>query len=355
MLNRRVAAQCHILRMLNGQGKHLSFHTPGHKRAGADITELSYSDNLSSPRGVIARAEEDVAKILGAKRSFLLTDGSTSGVYAMLYALRTAGCKRIAVPAFSHISVKHGCELTGLLPVWIAQRKTLGIPVQPVREELERGLREADALLLTSPDYYGNAAPLAAARDLCTAAGKPLAVDGAHGSHLHFTQLHAGKYADLWVDGAHKSLPALTQGAVVSAGGDRWAELLGASVVRFRTTSPSYPILASVEYAVKYPRNQAIERAAEELKTRLGAYPNDDWSKMILPFGERAGEAQQALEARGIYPEFNDGNYLCFYLSPCTKIGELKKREAALRGLPRGEAAEEGEEPAPYGCDMLWK
>ena len=83
---------CHIGEMLRAQKRpHISFHTPGHKRAGADITELPYSDNLLSPCGVIARAEEDVARIAGAERAFLLTDGSTSGVHAMLLALREAG------------------------------------------------------------------------------------------------------------------------------------------------------------------------------------------------------------------------------------------------------------------------
>ena len=101
---------CRIAEMLARQKKHVSFHTPGHKRAGTDITELSYSDDLSSPRGVIKTAEEEIARILGAERSFILTDGSTSGVYAMLAALRAAGCKRIAVPTFSHISVQNGCR-----------------------------------------------------------------------------------------------------------------------------------------------------------------------------------------------------------------------------------------------------
>ena len=99
--------------MLDAQKKHVSFHTPGHKRAGADITELSYSDNLYAPSGVIARAEHDVAEILGAKRSFLLTDGSTSGVFAMLYAVKCEGAAAIAAPAYSHVCVKHACEVLG--------------------------------------------------------------------------------------------------------------------------------------------------------------------------------------------------------------------------------------------------
>ena len=53
----------HIAEMLRSQKKgHISFHTPGHKRAGADITELSYSDNLSSPSGVLSDAEKGIAE-----------------------------------------------------------------------------------------------------------------------------------------------------------------------------------------------------------------------------------------------------------------------------------------------------
>ena len=83
--------RCHIADMLRAQKRHISFHTPGHKRAGADITELSYSDDLSDPTGVLALAQADVARILGADASFFLTDGSTSGIFAMLFALPRAG------------------------------------------------------------------------------------------------------------------------------------------------------------------------------------------------------------------------------------------------------------------------
>lgn len=339
-----------IADMLKAQkGRHLSFHTPGHKRPGADITELSYSDNLASPCGVLAAAEKDVAEILGADRSFLLTDGSTSGVFSMIYALRLSGGRRLALPGFSHPSAFHALKALGVEPVPIDCEIAYGIPRQPETEAIERALKEADALFLTSPDYYGFFAPLAAAKALCEREGKPLLLDGAHGGHLHFTKDHAGKFADLWVDGVHKSLPALTQGAVVSGKG-AWAERLQQAVLYFRTTSPSYPILASVEYAVKYPRNVRLEGLAEEFKTRHGCVKNDDWTKILVPFGDRAEEAERALEKRGIYPEFCDGNYLLFYLSPCTKPRELKILGKNLLKLPRGRV----EKDAPCGAIPMY-
>lgn len=332
-------SECRIAHMLKGQKRHISFHTPGHKRAGADITELSYSDNLACPHGAIARAEAEIAHILGADKSFILTDGSTCGVHAMLYALRASGVKSVAYSSRSHASVKRGCQILGLKGAEIPTEESAGIPRQPTEEALEGAIESADALLLTSPDYYGNFPPLAFAKQLCVKAGKPLVVDGAHGAHLHFTEWHAGKFADMWVDGVHKSLPALTQGAVVSARGAQWAELLAEGVRAFRTTSPSYPVMASVEYAVKYPRNEQIERAAEQAKRALGAVKNADWSKIVVGFGAYADDAERYLQSRGAYAEFNDGNYLMFYLSPCTKIKELKKLVKLAKGLPRAEIA----------------
>lgn len=318
--------------------KHISFHTPGHKKRGADITELSYSDNLSAPTGVIGQAQADIAHILGADASFLLTDGSTSGVYAMLMALRDAGVRKLAVPVCSHVSVLRGSSLMGLELIPVAQEFSGGIARQPTVEAVRHAMETADALILTSPDYYGFFPDLGAIAELMQAQNKPLVIDGAHGSHLHGTALHASNYASMWVDGVHKSLPAMTQGAVVSAKGI-WTDLLAESVPCFRTTSPSYPILASIEYAVKYPRNERIERAAEGVKRALGALENPDWSKIVIPFGKKSGDARRFLESRGVYPEFDDGNYLMFYLSPATRRRELKKLVQLVKRLPRGEVA----------------
>lgn len=330
-----------IAEMLRKQKKHISFHTPGHKRAGLDITELSYSDNLSAPAGVIARAEEDIAKAAGAARAFLITDGSTCGVHALLYALARSGGKSVAYSAFSHPSVKNGCRLAGLREVEIPVKEEKEIPLQPTVEQMEQALKEADALLLTSPDYYGNIPDLAAARAMCNRMGKLLLIDGAHGSHLRFGEQYAGKYADLWVDGAHKSMPAFTQGAAAFAVSDGWAEFLRQALLIFRTSSPSYPIMASVEHAYKIGRNKKIEEYARQMKKRVKAYDNADWSKIVIPFGKYAEGAQNYLQAHKVYPEFNDGSYLMFYLSPSTKKKHLKKLEKLLKKLPRAEVQTE--------------
>ena len=316
-INKSVANACHIYKMLktHARGKHLSFHTPGHKVGKWDVTELAYADNLASPNACILQAETDVAKILGAEKSFILTDGSTSGVFSMLYASKKLGAKRILAQSNSHKSVFNACAVLNLdLALFDG-------------EELINQITKADALLLTSPDYYGKIPNLCELAKRCKAENKLLLIDGAHGGHLHFDKsLYAGAYADLWVDGVHKSLPAFTQGAVVSAKTQAGANALYEGVQIFRTTSPSYPIMASVEYAVKYPRNIKLEeivRAFAQTQTNR-VQVNADYTKLCVRFGKNAFDADKELQAMGIYAEFCDGDWVVFYLSPATLPREFR-------------------------------
>lgn len=333
-----VLRACHIYRTLktHARGKHISFHTPGHKAGKWDITELAYSDNLSAPKGCILQAEKDIAAILGAEKSFILTDGSTSGVFSMLFAAKKLGARCVLVSCNSHKSVFNACAVLGLKLLTFENASAERIPLPITKNTLGENFDKADAVLLTCPDYYGNIADLSAIAARCQKANKLLLIDGAHGGHLHFQkEIYAGSYADFWVDGVHKSLPALTQGAVVSAKTKDGGKALYQGVQYFRTTSPSYPIMASVEYAVKYPRNIKMEACArvfaEKFQDRV--YLGKDWTKLCTRFGKHAFEVEKALQEKGIYAEFCDGNVIVFYLSPATNMREWKILIKALSRL----------------------
>ena len=368
-LDKKTARDCKIYTMLKKAQKRekYSFHTPGHKISGWDITELDFSDNLSCPIGCIKQAQEDVAKLLGADASFFLTDGSTSGVLAMLYVAKSKGVKKLAVPYYSHKSVFNGCKLLEIQPVVFGKKIVKNIPNQPTRVEMSENLSQADALFLTSPDYYGNVADLSYARQLCDEQNKLLLIDGAHGGHLRFEGTkYAGMFADVWVDGVHKSLPALTQGSIVSAKTKELSAILQEAVDVFRTTSPSYPIMASIEFAIKFPRNEALEQAVAQFKKEYLAriYQNEDYTKLCILTGKDGERLQKRLQNQGIYAEFFDGNILMFYLSPATKMRvftALKKaliREFATLSVYKTEEEKSVQHnPAPMllqNCEREW-
>ena len=348
----------HIYSQLKKSRFTKSFHMPGHKAHGdfknkfpvapLDITELSYSDNLACPKGIIAEAQKDIAEILGAQKSYILTDGSTSGVLSMIYAVKGRGTK-IIVPRNCHQSVWNACKILGLEPVIVQGENKDGL-MTPPPPELIKELIENDitigAMIVTSPDYYGRVAPLKEYSQILKKNKRLLIVDGAHGTHLAFEQDrrgYAGVYADLWVDGAHKSLPALTQGAVVSANNKELIPALEEGLNIFRTTSPSYPIMASVEYAIKFIKNneKALADAVEAVKAFrekcvLPVLENDDWTKIVVDFSARgisADEAAKRLEKRGIYAELSDGRYIIFYASVMTTAAELNSLNFAISSI----------------------
>ena len=337
----------------------IRLHMPGHKNfpafraafpvAPIDITELSFSDDLSCPSGAIDRAQRDIAEITGAKRAFITTDGSSSGVMAMMYVAAAFGNK-IIVPRNSHKSVFNACRLLGTEPVIVQGKEEEGVLTFPEPELLEKLIVNdvnISGAIITSPDYYGNIAPLDRYAEVLRKHGRFLFVDGAHGAHLALEEDrkgYAGVYADMWVDGAHKTLPVLTQGAAVLVANEELSDKAEEAMSVFRTASPSYPVMASVEYGIKYFINnpKLLARAKDAVAAfraemeGVTFYPSADWAKVAIdfkPLGIDPSIAQTALEKKGIYAEMNDGRYLLFYLSPVVTAGQLAELRAALIGV----------------------
>ena len=337
----------------------IRLHMPGHKNfpafraafpvAPIDITVLSFSDDLSCPSGAIDRAQRDIAEITGAKRAFITTDGSSSGVMAMMYVAAAFGNK-IIVPRNSHKSVFNACRLLGTEPVIVQGKEEEGVLTFPEPELLEKLIVNdvnISGAIITSPDYYGNIAPLDRYAEVLRKHGRFLFVDGAHGAHLALEEDrkgYAGVYADMWVDGAHKTLPVLTQGAAVLVANEELSDKAEEAMSVFRTASPSYPVMASVEYGIKYFINnpKLLARAKDAVAAfraemeGVTFYPSADWAKVAIdfkPLGIDPSIAQTALEKKGIYAEMNDGRYLLFYLSPVVTAGQLAELRAALIGV----------------------
>ena len=262
----------------------LPMHMPGHKRnlsaapwlaplgGGLDITEIGGFDDLHHARGILKDEMDRAAALWGAERTFFLVNGSSCGLLAVMYALGPGGRLGLGgrlgpgggtaiVARNCHKSVYHGLELCGLTPKWLRPDwcGALGIWGSVPPAAVERALEEtpeARFVLLTSPTYDGVLSDIAAISALCHDHGVPLIVDEAHGAHLGFGGFPDGAVklgADIVVHSAHKTLPSLTQTALLHI---RGGLADGAAVERalgiFETSSPSYVLLASLSGCVRF-------------------------------------------------------------------------------------------------------
>lgn len=252
------------------------FHMPGHKRAplefpnpySIDITEIDGFDNLHHARGVLKEAQERAAALYGSQRAFFLVNGSTSGILA---AISAAIPRRgtLLMSRNSHKAAYHAAYLRELETVYLLPAITeFGIAgsVQPahVAQALE-DLPQIDGVFITSPTYDGILSDIQKIAGLAHAHNVPLIVDEAHGAHLAFSEdfpasaLQCG--ADLVVQSLHKTLPCLTQAALLHVNSDRidqnaLARFLGI----YQTSSPSYLLMASIEQCIRYMKQEGRER-----------------------------------------------------------------------------------------------
>lgn len=316
------------------------FHMPGHKRNGAmfgalpldgDITEIDGADNLHAASGIIARSEAEAARLWGAGRSYFLVNGSTCGILAGITALAKRG-GRVLCARNCHRSVFHAIELGGLKPVFVMPRyiNELGVYGEVCPTDIEAAL-ESDGdirlVILTSPTYEGVLSDVGAIAAVCHRHGVPLIVDEAHGAHLDLSPCFVGGAvkagADLVVQSLHKTLPALTQTAILHVNGDMVdISRLEHKLRVFETSSPSYLLMRSAEYAVSAASDTTLFRRWAEL---LDGFERDvcslkninlalrgqnaDRTKLVLS-GVNGRELCGFLRARGIEAEFATDRYV---------------------------------------------
>ena len=294
----------------------LPMHMPGHKRntaladylkalrADLDITEIDGFDDLHAPEGALLDGMRRAARLWGADESRFLVNGTTCGLLAAVYALAADGGRAI-VARNCHKSVYHALELTGVEPVFVmpdvdAETGVCGrIPPEDVRRALEEA-PDARFVLVTSPTYEGVISDIAA---ICRAAHErnvPVIVDEAHGAHLGLCDeafpadaMRMG--ADISVKSVHKTLPSLTQTAILLARHDRVdMAALDHALDIFETSSPSYLLMASIDGCVSLMERRGAEiltswrQALDEFYEGAAALSNlrvhrqDEPSKLVI-------------------------------------------------------------------------
>lgn len=340
------------------------FHMPGHKGAGPlgcealDLTEIKGADSLYEADGIIAQSEANATQLFGTRRTFYSAGGSTQCVKAMLYlALTNRGEKAAPVVLAArnvHKSFVFAAGLLGFEVEWLWPEEGGSLCACPVTVEgLEKALSAMEkppmAVYITSPDYLGNMADVAALADVAHRHGTLLLVDNAHGAYLHFLDrpMHPMDLgADLCCDSAHKTLPVLTGGAYlhISKTAPRGMEENARTALSlFGSTSPSYLVMASLDLCNGYLEKEGREdiraaaKALSGLKTTLA---QEGWTlvgeeslKLTLDAAARGWDGRELadlLRVGGVECEYSDPDYVVLMASGNTRETDLRRLADAL-------------------------
>lgn len=250
------------------------FYTPGHKKGSgisqplkqlmgkkvfrADLPELPELDNLFAPEGVIKEAQALAADAFGAKQTWFLANGSTSGIIASILATCGEG-DRIILPRNIHQSAIFGLILSGATPIFINPEYNSDFDLcytlspRQITDALETH-DNVKAVMVLSPTYHGICANLTEIANLAHDYNIPLLVDEAHGGHFSFhpqlpmSALQAG--ADITIQSTHKTLGAMTQASMLHLQGNLVnPSHISLALPLVQSSSPSYLLLASLDGA----------------------------------------------------------------------------------------------------------
>ncbi len=244
------------------------FHMPGHKRNISDktipyqidITEINDFDNLHNAEGCIRSVEDKAAGLYSVNKAFLLVNGSTGGILSAIRAMTDFGDK-VIVARNCHKAVYNAIELCGLDAVYIQPdiSTDYGIFTSINLNDVEITLKknsDAKLVILTSPTYEGVVSDIASISKICKKHNVKLFVDEAHGAHFPFSDtfpLEAVRCgADVAVVSLHKTLPSLTQTALLLTNDTVLSEKLRENLSVFESSSPSYVLMSSIEKCLDY-------------------------------------------------------------------------------------------------------
>lgn len=295
-----------------GKSDFYAFHMPGHKRQeelgitlfpnpfSVDITEIDGFDNLHHPEGILKESMERAAAVYGADRTYYLVNGSTCGILAAISSAVSDG-KKLLMARNSHKSAYHAAMLNRMETEYIYPEiiEESGIQGGIEPGELRRILKadkenRIGAVFLTSPTYEGIVSDIKNLAEIVHERGIPLIVDEAHGAHFAFYEgeeenrqtgrlfprsaLQCG--ADLVIQSIHKTLPSLTQTAVLHLKeGIADRERLEFYLRIYQSSSPSYVMMASIDNCIEYMAGEGRKRL-EQLGRRLEHWMEDakQWS-----------------------------------------------------------------------------
>jgi len=353
-------------------------HMPGHKRnfdlvspdfpLDLDITEIDGFDDLHAPMGILKETALLAARIYESREAFLLINGSSVGILAAIGAHTQRGDTILAFDN-CHVSTPNAAELFGLDVVYITPdiEMNSGVPSSVTPQQIESALKSnpnIKLVIITSPSYEGVVSDISSIAEVTNKYGVTFVVDAAHGAHLGFSaefpENHVKLGADIVVISLHKTLPALTQCALLHICSDRTnTEKVRHLLSVLQTTSPSYVLMSSIDYCLNFVAENSdyifseygenLKRFYEQTKhlTKLKILRNDhtnpffdfDRGKIVIltKNADKSGKevsdilrSEYNIEIERIYDE-----YIIAMTSICDSVEGFKMLANALCNMDR--------------------
>ena len=220
-----------------------------------------------------------------------------------------------------------------------------GVYQKNTPENLEPYLKSSNikAVIITSPTYEGFVSDISAIKSICQKYGAYLITDEAHGALYPFSNelpQSAVKISDFTIQSLHKTAGGLNPTALLHSNCNIDPSK---ALALINTTSPSYPLLATIEANINYLNSQKgrkkLENLISAIKTLKARFPNlefggHDMTKLLIKSKTLSGEElSQKLYEYGIEDERANEKSVMLLCGIGTDEKKLERLKKVLRKL----------------------
>ena len=336
-------------KLIRSSFKNILFTTPSHAQKfflfkkfrhvyKYDVSET----DTHSPQEMLYEAESNASKIYGTKQTKFLTNGSSSGIIGAVLSCVNEGDKVLAWRN-AHRCHHNAIKLAGAIPVYYdLPLNEFGVTTSFTNPEkyLDKSIK---AIIVTSPTYEGYVSDIKNIKSVCEKLGTYLIVDEAHGALYPFSEelpQTAIPYADFTVQSLHKTAGGLNPTALLHVNCD-----IELKLDMITTTSPSYPLLMTIENNINYLASKRGKKEInklinnlKELRKDLTDYQfgSDDITKILIKKEGLTGyKLSEKLYELGIEDEKTNEVSTMLLTGIGTKKDKLEKLKFALKKISR--------------------
>ena len=336
-------------KLIRSSFKNILFTTPSHAQKfflfkkfrhvyKYDVSET----DTHSPQEMLYEAESNASKIYGTKQTKFLTNGSSSGIIGAVLSCVNKGDK-VLVWRNAHRCHHNAIKLAGAIPVYYdLPLNEFGVTTAFTNPEkyLDKSIK---AIIVTSPTYEGYVSDIKNIKSVCEKFGTYLIVDEAHGALYPFSEelpQTAIPYSDFTVQSLHKTAGGLNPTALLHVNCD-----IELKLDMITTTSPSYPLLMTIENNINYLASKRGKKEInklinnlKELRKDLTDYQfgSDDITKILIKKESLTGyELSEKLYELGIEDEKTNEVSTMLLTGIGTKKDKLEKLKFALKKISR--------------------